>query len=150
MDYGRHPKFARTYKSWEAMWDRVTNPSNVAYGRYKHLSIQSDWDQFENFLEDMGFRPEGKTLDREKNEQGYGKTNCRWATPQEQQANRRPLQANNKLGVAGVRCKNGRYYEAYYPDGRRSVQLLNSLDFFECVCARKSWEVSNNWRNAND
>ena len=39
---------------------------------------------FKNFLEDMGARPEGRTLDREEKDKGYYKENCRWATPKEQ------------------------------------------------------------------
>ena len=43
---------------------------------------------FENFLKDMGERPEGKTLDRKDNDKGYYKANCRWATDDEQYDNR--------------------------------------------------------------
>ena len=42
------------------------------------------------FANDMGLRPLGKTLDRIDNAQGYYKENCRWATMEEQHANRRP------------------------------------------------------------
>lgn len=40
-----------------------------------------------NFLNDMGIRPIGKTLDRIDNNKGYFKDNCRWATPYEQTMN---------------------------------------------------------------
>jgi hypothetical protein len=51
---------------------------------------------FENFLTDMGPRPEGKTLDRKNVDGNYTKRNCRWATPQEQALNRR----NNVKDIA--------------------------------------------------
>jgi hypothetical protein len=47
------------------------------------------WRKFENFFKDMGYRPEGTTLDRKNNARGYSPSNCRWATLEEQQNNRR-------------------------------------------------------------
>jgi hypothetical protein len=48
------------------------------------------WNKFENFLEDMGNRPTGKTLDRYPvTRKIYNKKNCRWATPKQQIKNQR-------------------------------------------------------------
>jgi len=44
----------------------------------------------EHFYDDMGERPAGTSLDRIDGRLGYFPGNCRWATHEEQQANRSP------------------------------------------------------------
>lgn len=56
------------------------------------------WDNFSNFVADMGPRPSGKTLDRRNNDGHYEPTNCRWATPAQQAANQRKTLLSMWLG----------------------------------------------------
>jgi hypothetical protein len=44
---------------------------------------------FENFISDMGARPDRYTLERINNMEGYSKENCRWATRKDQSRNTR-------------------------------------------------------------
>lgn len=44
---------------------------------------------FENFLADMGPRPDGCTIDRIENDKNYEPGNCRWGTSEDQNNNRR-------------------------------------------------------------
>jgi len=53
------------------------------------ITFDSRWDVFDNFLQDMGKRPDGCSLDRINNNLGYFKGNCRWSTRKEQERNKR-------------------------------------------------------------
>jgi hypothetical protein len=81
----------RTYRTWVAMKFRCSNPaaSDFRYYGGRGISVCERWIKFENFLEDMGERPAGRTLDRVDNEGNYEPANCRWATWKEQSLNKR-------------------------------------------------------------
>lgn len=74
------------------MLSRARGSNDVKHRKYyadRGIGVCDRWLKFENFLEDMGERPEGKTLDRIKNDLGYSKDNCRWSTSGEQLRNTR-------------------------------------------------------------
>ena len=80
-----------TYRSWKTMLNRCNDINATGYERYggRGITVCDRWRSFENFLADMGIRPEGRTLDRINNDSGYEFSNCRWATRLEQTHNRR-------------------------------------------------------------
>lgn len=81
-----------TYRCWANMVQRCTNPNNTYYCNYggRGIKVSARWMVFENFLADMGVRPEGMTLDRWPDNDGdYRVENCRWATRSEQNLNNR-------------------------------------------------------------
>lgn len=74
------------------MKSRCTNSNHISYPYYggRGISICSQWfDSFEAFIDDMGERPEGTSIDRINPDGDYEPGNCRWATPKEQIINRR-------------------------------------------------------------
>jgi hypothetical protein len=82
------------YRSFKAMKERCNNSNAPNYHLYggRGITVCARWsgaDGFNNFLGDMGTRPDNTTLDRINNDLGYDPENCRWSSPKVQSANRR-------------------------------------------------------------
>lgn len=89
---------SRTYSSWCAMHQRCRSPKSRSYADYggRGITVCPEWNDFKQFLIDMGPRPPGLTLDRVDNDIGYHPDNCRWATASQQASNKRKFNANRK------------------------------------------------------
>lgn len=94
-----HPKHGMwntgTYRTWYAMVYRCTKSNHHRYEDYggRGITVCDEWLEFENFIRDMGVRPDNRTLERNDNNKGYNKENCCWSTITEQGANKR----NNQI-----------------------------------------------------
>ena len=84
-------KLSTEYSSWNALKNRCLNMNAEKWPNYggRGIKICDRWiDSFENFLYDMGKRPEGcSSIDRKDNDGGYEPGNCRWATYKQQAGN---------------------------------------------------------------
>lgn len=90
------------YITWSAMLQRVRYPGNKHYKDYggRGIKVCERWLSFENFLQDMGLKPD-KSYSIERNDVNgdYCPDNCRWANPSEQANNQRN---NRRLTHDGV------------------------------------------------
>lgn len=88
--------------TWYAMLSRCHNPNTVGYPRYggRGITVCERWHSFQHFVEDMGERPPGHSIERLDNNRGYEPDNCVWATPKEQSRN----QITNRRLTLGDRC----------------------------------------------
>lgn len=84
------------------MLKRCTNAAHTHYKDYggRGIAVCERWQNFQAFLDDMGERPSGSTLERKDNNRGYEPDNCKWASRSEQARNRSTTKLNEDL----VRC----------------------------------------------
>lgn len=108
-------RHSREYNSWSNMVARCQNEKHHAYFNYggRGIRVCQRWMPegtgrgFRNFLDDMGPRPSGLTLDRKDPQGHYEPLNCQWADPDTQARNKR---------------------RHLYPDGEPPVEIYGAME----------------------
>lgn len=134
------PENVRAARACRAdMIKRCTKPSRPDWKYYggRGISVCARWlESFENFLADMGARPDGRadsgratySIDRIDNDGNYEPGNCRWATAAQQSSNRRPA---SRAG-AQLRSRN----QLLEPHEIEQIVWLMSCGYSKCEIAR--------------
>lgn len=115
--YATHTNRSKTYYTWQSMKARCLYKSVYGYEHYggRGIKVCERWlESFDNFLTDMGERPEGRTLDRIDVNGDYCKNNCRWSDPSAQaHGKRKTTRGTSKyLGVKFDHRKNKKKWSA--------------------------------------
>lgn len=131
-------KRSRTYRCWDSMIQRCTNPNYSKWHDYggHGITVCERWRQFVNFLEDMGECPDGLTIERLNSNGNYELSNCKWATYVDQgnntcrnlfiDFNGQRLTMSQLARMLGVKYSHFRYL---YRDKHYSVQeIINQIE----------------------
>lgn len=127
--YKHGMRHSAIYDVWCGIISRCKNKNLKSYKYYggRGIKVCNRWRKFENFYDDMGDIPDGKTIDRINNDGDYTPENCQWATRKQQcrnKTNNRMMTYNGKtmcvvewaeeLGIKGKTIYNR--LEAGWPD----------------------------------
>lgn len=80
------------YGVWSEMRHRCRNEKNKMYKYYggRGIAVAPEWEDFLTFYREMGPRPgQEYSIERRKNNEGYTRDNCYWATHYQQMCNTR-------------------------------------------------------------
>ena len=127
------------YRTWDSMKTRCYNEKHQSYKDYgaRGITVSEEWrNSFLRFVNDMGQRPEGYTLDRKNNDGNYCAGNCKWSSTRTQSHNRR----NNNRCVGVFYNKRYKSWCGQASIGSRQYYLGSYQLWWDAVCARKSWE----------
>jgi len=149
----------RFYRIWQNIKTRCLNKNHTYYKNYgeRGINICDRWLNFDKFKEDMydsyleyvkDFGEKDTSIDRENNNLGYSKDNCKWSTCEEQASNRREINWDK------AKFKNQKLFKAISPEGIEYIEI-NQRKFareYELdsnrvnSCLNNHQKTHNNWK----
>jgi hypothetical protein len=127
--HARRGKISPTFRSWNGMVNRCTSPTSDHWAQYggRGITVCDRWLKFENFLADLGERPDGKTLERRNNSEGYNPDNCGWASRKTQNRNRRSIKLDEaKAAAIRASTEKPRVLAARYGVNRNAIRQIRT------------------------
>lgn len=137
-----------TYNSYCAMLDRCTNIDSANYEKYGKIGITvcDRWLEknpagFNNFVEDMGIRPEEHSINRINSAKIYSKDTCEWANYSVQSYDQN-IRKDNPSGISGVafRTERNKWTAGITADGK-DINLYYGDSKEEAIKCRKDAEI---------
>lgn len=94
----KHP----LYERWKGMRARCNNPNHGSYARYgaRGIRVCERWDDFEQFVRDVGVPPEGHELHRMDNDGDYEPDNVVWVFRPDHRVQPKSAEHREKIGAA--------------------------------------------------
>lgn len=145
--HSRRGKQSKTYWIWSAMIQRCTNENSKDYVNYgsKGIEVCNRWREFNNFLQDMGEKPDGLTLERINVLGNYEPSNCKWENRSVQSANRGKF-SSNTVGYTGVFLHDDKlkHYKTVVKFKGKVVFRLSGKDPHHLAKERDKFIIENN------
>lgn len=135
------------HSSYYSMMYRCYKESDNNYENYggRGIKVCDRWREPDdvgliNFINDMGERPEGTTLDRIDVDGDYCPENCRWITRDIQSYNTRK-KVTNKTGRTGVHLSGHNTYNVKIGYKGKSINVGTYKTYEEACFAREQAEI---------
>lgn len=133
-----------TYRSWRKMLDRIRNEEYAEW--HGDVIVDDRWDtwkggSFENFLEDMGERPDGTTLNRINGAKIYSKDTCEWASLSLQSFDQKKSKVNTSGRTGVYQVKETSRWVAQIKKNRVVTEVYRGDSFEEACAARTAAEI---------
>jgi hypothetical protein len=134
---GRKRKPNPAYETWCHIKRRCLDEGSASFADYggRGITVCERWrGSFVAFLEDMGERPAGMSIDRINNDGNYEPGNCRWADKHVQAQNRRDTVLSPEI-VRAIRAAHASGMR--YADVGRALGV--NKEKVRKVCLRETW-----------